>query len=167
MKNHIIITYKDPTENDNHVDPDFTKLLYGDSNYVSLIRDNLEEGSYVFFNTKIGNDRYITAYFCVEKVLFRGENDTEIDGLNFCGVQIDKAFIVGSRIHSKIFNTPLLFNKQLAIELTSLNMPSSYFTEGYFKDKSVLSAISSKTRNPVVLSNRDKDILLDKCKYKG
>lgn len=167
MKKHMLITYTDPVDNNNHVDPDFTKLLYGDSSYVSLIKENLEEGSYVFFNTRIGSDRYITAYFYVEKVLYRGNNDAEIDGLNFCGVEVDKAFIVGSRVHSKILTTPLLFGKQLATEVTSLNMPLTYFTQGYFKDKSILSAISSKTRNPVILSDRDKDILLDKCKYKG
>ena len=167
MKKHLLITYTDPSEKGNHVDPDFTKLLYGDSSYVSLIRDNLEEGSYVFFNTKIGSDRYITAYYCVEKVLYRDENDAEIDGLNFCGVKVDKAFIVGSRIHSKIITTPLLFGKQLATELACLNMPLNYFTQGYFKDRSVLSAISSKTRNPVVISEKDKDILLNKCMYRG
>jgi hypothetical protein len=164
---HLLITYIDPSTNNNHVDPDFKNLAYGDSGdrgYILI--NNLELGSYVFFNTKIGNQRYITGYFCVDKILFRGKDDKEISQFN-SDAESDEIIIVGDKSKSKVLTSPLLFDKDLVMKLPSLKADWKYFEEKSKNNISELSAITSKTRTHRKLKEYDKDLLLSLCEHRG
>jgi hypothetical protein len=90
-----------------HVDPNLTQLVYGDSNqHGNILKKHLKPGSYLFFNTRIGNNRYITAYFYVEKLLEQEKGSDEIKGLH-CSAQFDEVIVIGSRTFSKILTAPL------------------------------------------------------------
>jgi hypothetical protein len=61
----------------------FTQLVYGDSNqHGNILKKHLTPGSYVFFNTRIGNSRYISSYFYVEKLWEKEKDSEEIKGLH-------------------------------------------------------------------------------------
>ena len=73
MNEHLLITYSIECAEGGHVDPNFTQLVYGNSvKNGNIIKKHITPGSYIFFNARIGGNRYITAYFYVEKVLIRG-----------------------------------------------------------------------------------------------
>jgi hypothetical protein len=144
---------------DNHVDPNFTYLTYGDSgSRGSQISSTISPGSYVFFHTSYNGKGYITAYFYVERVLTKEENDAEIASL-LTDSKVDDVVILGSRERSKILTYPLPFDRNLAVELTSLGIESARFDNG----QSELQTISNATRTHRELSDVDVEILLNKC----
>ncbi|WP_080848630.1 hypothetical protein [Cytobacillus gottheilii] len=144
---------------DNHVDPNFTYLTYGDSGTRgSQIINSVLPSSYVFFHTSFNGKGYITAYFYVERILTRGENGAEIASL-VTDSKVDDVVILGSRERSKILTYPLPFERGLAVELTSLGIDSTRFDSG----QSELQTISNATRTHRELSAVDVELLLNKC----
>lgn len=164
---HLLITYVDPGAIGNHVDPDFKNLVYGDSGdrgYILL--NNLQKGSYVFFNTTISDKRYITGYFCVDKILMKNRDDSEILKLESDAKQ-DEIIIIGSRDKSKVLTRPVLFDRNVIMSLPALKADKNYFDEKFKNNFSELSAINSKTRTHRKLKDFDRDILLKICEHKG
>lgn len=160
---HMLVTYSAECAQDGHVDPNFTQLVYGNSgkNGESL-KKHLREGSYLFFNARIGSKRYITAYFYIEKILIKNKNDIEISNLN-CDAKDDTVVFIGSRQFSKILTIPLELNKSLLLKLNSYEA-----TEEYFVSKSSeLVAIKDKTLNPTVITEEEKEFLIGLCKDRG
>ncbi|MBC2398734.1 hypothetical protein [Clostridium tetanomorphum] len=160
---HMLVTYSAECAKDGHVDPNFTQLVYGNSgkNGESL-KKHLKEGSYLFFNARIGSKRYITAYFYIEKVLVKNENDAEISALN-CDAKDDNIVFIGSRQFSKVLTIPLELDKDLLLKLKSYEA-----TEEYFETKnSELVAIKDKTLNPTVITEEEKELLISLCKDRG
>lgn len=166
MMSHMLITYSKDCADTGHVDPNFTHLVYGDSNNRgTILLNNLQRSSYVFFNTTIDCKRYITAYFYVEKILVKGIDDVEINNLNElgCAAASDEVIIVGNRNKSKVLTLPLLLDKDLLLKLNSFNVNENYFSS----KKSELQAISYKTYNPTKLTEEEKDKLESLCKNRG
>lgn len=160
---HMLVTYSADCAKEGHVDPNFTQLVYGNSgNKGDSLRNNLSEGSFLFFNARIGNKRYITAYFYIEKILVKSKNDAEIEALN-CDAKDDTYVFIGSRQFSKILTIPLELNKDLLSKLDSYEA-----TEEYFASKSSeLVAIKDKTLNPTVITEEEKEFLIRLCKDRG
>lgn len=165
----ILITY---TPLEEHIDPNYNYLIYGESSrkavhIKNVLKDNSSkdnQGMYLFFNTKINDKRYITAYFSIDKVLHRGEDDEEISKLPECSAKLnDTLIITGERNNSKILIHPLLLDKALALSLYSLGFQEAEFVE----EEKELSCISNKTRMHRLLSEADTKILIDKCKNRG
>lgn len=164
---HLLITYVDPGVIGNHVDPDFKNLIYGDSGdrgYILL--NNLEKGSYVFFNTTISDKRYIMGYFCVDRILMKNRDDSEILKLE-SDAKSDEIIIIGSKDKSKVLTRPVLFDKNVAMSLPALKADKNYFDGKLKNNISELSAINSKTRTHRKLKDFDKDVLLKLCEHKG
>lgn len=162
--NHLIVTYSLECAEKGHIDPNFTMLTYGDSDIKGKkIQDNLEVGSYIFFNTRIGDSRYITGYYYVEKILskYKGQ-ENEINNLN-CHAKYDDVVVIGSRDKSKILTCPLLLDKSLVKRLESFDADENYFAS----KKSDLEAIKDKTLNHRILSEEDKEVLMNLCKNRG
>lgn len=160
---HMIVTYSIKCAENGHIDPNFTQLVYGSSgkNGNSLQR-HIKQGSYIFFNTRIGDKRYVTAYFYIEKILTRNTNINEIKVLN-CDAKDDDIIFIGSRNFSKILTIPLLLDKDLLLKLKSYKA-----TEEYFETKSSeLEAIKDKTLNPTVITEEEKELLLQLCEKLG
>lgn len=164
---HLLITYSSDCAKNGHIDPNFTQLIYGDSSIEgNVIKKHLEPGSYVFFNTNINGERYITAYFYAERILNINDNKVEIDALS-CSAKEDEVVIIGSRLFSKILTIPLKLDKELLMDLKSFNIDNNYFIDKKVAGYSELQAISHKTYNNKLLSDEDKDLLLEKCKNRG
>lgn len=163
MSKNILIKYTHRGKG--HVDPNFTHLVYGDSGKRAVrLRNIVSEGSLVFFHTSIGGNDYITGYFQTEKVLNRGQDDLEIDQLpSDIDAKVDEILIIGKREGSKILTSPLLFDKKLAMQLTSLGITEAHF-EGSVSE---LSALTSATREHRELSTIDAEILKQKCVGRG
>lgn len=160
MKNLLV---KYILREDNHVDPNFTYLTYGDSgNKAIQIQKTIKPGSYVFFHTSYNGKAYITAYFYVERVLNKDDNPAEIAAL-ITDSKVDEVIILGSRERSKILTYPLPFDQSLAEELTSLKIGEDKFTGNL----SELQTISNSTRTHRRLSNPDVELLLEKCINRG
>ncbi|AYD39519.1 hypothetical protein D4Z93_02765 [Clostridium fermenticellae] len=160
---HMLITYSDECARNGHVDPNFTQLVYGDGgNKGEALKNNLSEGSYLFFNTRIGNKRYITAYFYIEKILLKGKNNIEISALN-CDAKNDNVIFIGSRQFSKILTIPLELNKSLLLKLKSYKATDEYFAS----KSSELVAIKDKTLNPTVITEDEKEFLMELCNNRG
>jgi hypothetical protein len=165
--NNLFVTYSSDSAKNGHVDPNFTQLVYGDSGLEgNVIKKNLNPGSYMFFNTNVNGQRYITAYFYIEKILTKEKDKVEIDCMN-CSANIDDVIVIGSRLYSKILTLPLKLDKQLLIELKSFEADENYFTAKDSAGYKELQAISHKTYNNKLLSDADKEILLEKCKDRG
>ena len=160
---HMVVTYSAECAKEGHIDPNFTQLVYGNSGKNgNSLKKHISEGSYIFFNARIGEKRYITAYFYVEKILLKGKDDNEINALN-CSAKEDEVIFIGNRNFSKILTIPLLLDQYLLMELKSYNA-----TEEYFKSKSTeLEAIKDKTLNPTIITDQEKELLIELCKDKG
>jgi hypothetical protein len=158
---HLLIKYI--FREDNHVDPNFTYLTYGDSGNKGIqIQNTITPGSYVFFHTSLDGKAYITGYFYVEKILTKEEHPAEIATLTTHS-KYDDVIILGSRERSKILSYPLRFNKPLALQLKSLKINDDRFND----NTSELATISSATRSHRWLSDQDVELLLSKCLYRG
>lgn len=160
---HILVTYSAECAEGGHIDPNFTKLVYGNANKNGkILNKHLSNGSYLFFNARIGNKRYITAYYYVEKVLLKGRDDSEIAALD-CDAKDDEVIIIGSRNFSKILTLPLELNKELLLKLKSYHADEEYFDN----KNTELVAIKDKTLNPTVITEDEKDLLIGLCKNRG
>lgn len=159
----MMVTYSAECAQNGHVDPNFTYLVYGSSNKNGdSLKKHLSEGSYLFFNARIGDKRYITSYFYIEKILVKGEHDREIAALN-CDAKNDEVIFIGSRQFSKVLTIPLELDKELLMRLKSYHAD-----EEYFKSKSTeLLAVKDKTLNPTVISEGEKEMLIGMCKDRG
>lgn len=167
MKKHLVVTYSAEKAQTGHVDPNFTDLVYGDSGEKSIIMErNLEDGSFVFFNARIANKRYITAYYYVEKILKKGEHDNEIAAIN-ASAKEDRLIIVGSRNFSKILTVPLPLDRELMEELRSFGADKDYFDEKLEKGYSELVAIKDKTLNHKLITEEEKEFLVGLCENRG
>lgn len=166
----ILITYTQLETNAlTHIDPNFNTLIYGESGsrekvITNILKDNEGKDIYLFFNTTVGNQRYIMAYFHLDRVLHTGVHNEEISGLPECSAKHhDNLILVGDREKSKILSLPLLLDKKLALSLYSLGFEETEFLE----ESKELATISNKTRMHRQLSEADTKILLDKCFNRG
>jgi hypothetical protein len=159
--NNLLVKYI--LREDNHVDPNFTYLTYGDSGNKGIqIQKTVKPGSYVFFHTSYNGKAYITAYFYIERILNKNDNPAEIAALK-TDSKADEVIILGSRERSKILTYPLPFDQALAEQLTSLKISEVKFTG----NRSELQTISNSTRSHRRLSNVDVELLLGKCLNRG
>ena len=164
---HYIITYSAERAAKGHIDPNFTQIIYGNSgNFGTTLKNNIEPGSYIFFNARIGDKRYITAYFYVEKILEKDKHESEISALTCCAREDDVVFI-GSRYFSKILTVPLELNKALMIDIESYNADEAYFESKIKSGCSELEAIKDKTLHPHIIAENEKELLLELCMDKG
>jgi len=139
-----------------HKDPDFRELSYGDSaSRGETLRRNLEEGSYLFFHTRIGDSKYITAYIVIDKIISGevAQNDPSIK----CDGQYDDWLFVGNSKKSKRLRKPLPLNKSIASKL-SLQVNFSPYDNG---EKTELQVIGSATRSHRELSDEDVNYLIN------
>jgi len=152
MPKHYLIPYV-PIKG--HIDPDFKELAYGDSGQRGkALKDNLSKGSYLFFHTKIGSEKYITGYIVVDRILSKEEAQANLS-LD-CDGRDDDWLFVGNRRKSKRLRKPIPLNKQLAQKL-SLNIDFRSSDSGR---KTELSVIGSATRPHRRLTENDVSILL-------
>ena len=111
MLKHYLIPYV-PLKG--HKDPDFKELAYGDSAQRGrVLKDNLSKGSYLFFHTKIGSNKYITCYIVVEKILpaKEAQKDPSIN----CDGKYDDWLFIGDKNMSKRLRKPIPFNRQFGV----------------------------------------------------
>jgi hypothetical protein len=147
-------------------DPLLAEVTYGDvGTRGRKMLSEFSKGDYVFFHTSRGRQRYITAYYVVDRVLetavaaqdrairAKYRNPHLLDWLNGSNPpRQNDAILFGDPITSRVLDRPLLFDKELAQRL-SLNIPFAVrFTE--------TQAISSATRQWRRLSDSDIDTLL-------
>jgi hypothetical protein len=164
---HILITYSAECAEKGHVDPNFTQLVYGNSgNNGDKVKKHIKPGSYIFFNARIDQKRFITAYFQVEKILIKGEQDSEINALK-CDAKVDEVIVIGDRNHSKILTAPLVLDRALMGKLTSYGADDAYFNKKLAAGCSELEAIKDKTLNPKVITEQEKELLLNLCMNRG
>jgi len=148
-----------------HHDPILDEFTYGDSeSRARKLKRDLKRGDYVFFHTTIRGQRYITAYYVIDRVL-----DTRIAASDRAIVakyknphideyrkgerqDYDDAVIFGDPVLSKKLPRPLLFDRTLAEKL-SLAIP---FKEGFTETQ----CIGSATRQWRELTEQDVQILL-------
>ncbi|KMP74550.1 helix-turn-helix domain-containing protein (plasmid) [Bacillus wiedmannii] len=146
-----------------HVDPDFTYLVYGDSGKRAVrLKNIVDTNTIVFFHTNIGGSDYITGYFKVAQILHKGQDDKDIIKLK-SDAKKDEIIILGDRDESKILISPLLFDKGLALKLKSLNIEENYF-DGTSTE---LMKLNSKTREHRELSPGDTKALKQMCIGRG
>jgi hypothetical protein len=145
------------------------EFTYGDSeSRARKLKRDLKRGDYVFFHTTIRGQRYITAYYIIDRVLdTRDAASDRAIVAKYKNPHVDEyrkgerrdhddAVIFGDPILSKKLPRPLLFNKTLAQKL-SLAIP---FKEGFTENQ----CISSATRQWRKLTEKDVDILLSEIK---
>lgn len=163
--NHLIVTYSSEKAESGHVDPNFTMLVYGDSGHKgNVIKTNLDKGSYIFFNTRIGTQRYITAYYYIEKILSKAHGQaSEILSLK-CDAKDDEVVVIGNREKSKILTSPLLLDKNLMMKLKSFGADGTFFSN---KSRTELQLISDKTLNHHILPEWEKEELIYLCLNRG
>jgi hypothetical protein len=138
-----------------HVDPDFKEMAYGEGGRRAItLKKNVSAGSYMFFHTKIGSDKYITGYICLNKIM-TGKEARKIPAIN-CDGKFDDFLFIGNRNKSRLLKKPILFNQRLANKL-SLNINFEAFNN---KEKTELRVIASATRAHRQLTNADVEVLL-------
>jgi len=154
----------------NHPDPLFNEFTYGDKGRgAKKLKNNLEEGDYVFFHTSINGKKFITAYYVMNRVLDTAEvvADKNIVAkyknphiLEFISGERtgedDDVILFGDPITSKILERPLLFDKTLAEKL-SLNIK-------FPEKKTETQIIGSATRSWRTLSDKDVEAMLNAIK---
>ena len=164
---HLLITYSAECAEKGHVDPNFTQLVYGNSkSNGEFVKKHIKPGSYIFFNARIDQQRFITAYFEVEKILIKGQQDSEINSLK-CDAKVDEVVVIGDRNHSKILTAPLLLDRKLIGKLTTYGADDDYFIKKIASGCSELEAIKDKTLNPKVISEQEKELLIGLCINRG
>ncbi len=154
----------------NHLDPDLDEFTYGDVGArARKLKRELGRGSFVFFHTSIGAQRYITGYFVVDRIM--DSRDAAKDRLivdkyrnphihwdfeDESNKSTDDVVIFGDPILSRKLDRPLLFDRRLAEKL-SLGIK---FTEGSTENE----RISMSTRSWRSLTGDDIKTLLDAIK---
>ena len=138
-----------------HKDPDFKELSYGDSGQRGeILKNNLSQGSYLFFHTKIGSAKYITCFIVVGCIV-SGKEARLDDSIN-CDGQFDDWLFIGNKDKSKRLRKPIPFNRVIAEKL-SLGINFDSFDKG---EKSELQVIGSSTRSHRQLTEDDVSELL-------
>lgn len=135
---------------DIHLDPVLDEFSYGDvSNRADWMLNTWTKGDRVFFHASKNGRRFITCMFLIDRVLdgntARGNKTITSKYRNphlspsFQGTHDAIAF--GDPHHSQIFNPPVLFDRSLAMKLTSIRIqfPNTGETD--------LQRINSHTRN--------------------
>lgn len=164
---HILITYSAECAEKGHIDPNFTQLVYGNSkSNGDIVKKHIKPGSYIFFNARIDQKRFITAYFEVEKVLIKGKQDSEINALK-CDARVDEVVLIGDRNRSKVLTAPLPLDRELIGRLTSYGADDAYFNKKLAGGCSELEAIKDKTLNPKIITEEEKELLIDLCMNRG
>jgi hypothetical protein len=139
-----------------HKDPDFKELSYGDScQRGETLKNNLSNGSYLFFHTKIGSAKYITCFIAVEKIV--SGKDAQSDESIKCDGQYDDWLFIGNKDNSKRLRKPIPFNRVIAEKL-SLRINFDSLDKG---ERSELQVIGSSTRSHRQLSEDDVSELLE------
>ena len=144
-----------------HEDPAFDEFTYGDERARGRKLRNLKQGDYVFFHTSAGRNRYVTAYYVVERIIPTSSamkdrnimNKYHNPHLQFKFTPTDDTILFGDPITSRKFKKPLLFDKKLARKL-SLGIR---FKPGIADNVT----LSSATRQWRELSMRDVRVLLN------
>jgi hypothetical protein len=152
-----------------HPDPNLDEFTYGDSgSRAQKLKNDLDQGDYVFFHTTIRGNRHLTAYYVVDRVL-----DTSKAAINeaiaskYQNIHIkeyekgergdqEDAILFGDPILSRKLPRPLPFNQALAEKL-SLDIP---FSEDFTENQ----CISSATRQWRKLNEKDVKTLLQEIK---
>ncbi len=156
MKKHFLIPYI-PIKG--HKDPDFKEMCYGESGMrAKRLKNNLEKGSYLFFHTKIGSKKYITAYMVIDRMI--PGKEAQRDPAIKCDGQNDDWLFIGNKNQSKRLRKPIPFNRYLADKL-SLNINFMPYENG---QRSELQVIGSATRSQRELSEKDVQVLLTEIK---
>lgn len=156
MPKHYLIPY---VTLKGHKDPDFKELAYGDSGKRGrILKDNLSVGSYLFFHTKIGSNKYITCYIVVDRILTGKE--AQVDSSINCDGQYDDWLFIGNKEKSLRLRKPIPLNRQLASKI-SLAIDFEPFENGR---KSELQVIGSSTRSHRQLTDNDVFVILDEIK---
>lgn len=162
---NLLVTYK-PLHN--HLDPDFSEYSYGESGARARnMKKDLRLGDYVFFHTTINFERFITAYYVVDRVLdttiacqdkaivtkYNNPHIVEhLAGKRPLKRKDDDVVLFGDSIRSYELEKHLPFNKALAKRL-SLNIQ-------FNSDRSENQIITSATRAHRQLTDKDKNILI-------
>lgn len=120
----------------------------------------------MFFNARIGVERYITAYFYIEKVLLKKANGNEIEALS-CSVKDDEVILIGSRTFSKVLTIPLVFDRELIGKIKSYEADDNYFNAKISAGCTELEAIKDKILNPKIITEEEKEMLIAICKNNG
>lgn len=153
MPINYLITY---TPLKGHKDPDFKQLIYGDSGTRGEnLKNKLSKGSYLFFHTKIGSEKYITCYIVIDKVI--SSKRAQADPVITCDAQFDDWVFIGDKCLSKRLRKPLPFNKALADKL-SININ---FDDLVGNKRTQVQIIGSATRSQRELNVNDVNTLLD------
>ena len=153
----------------NHEDPLLSEFTYGDVRRRGrMMRNNFLKGDYVFFHASIEGKKYITAYYVVDRVLdtagavkdklivAKYKNPHLKMYLQNPGKYQDDVILFGDPILSRKLERPLLFDKNLASQLSL----SIKFKDG-FTDTQI---IGSAARNWRKLSKADVNALLGAIK---
>jgi len=150
-----------------HNDPLFKEFTYGDVKArARKLRNVLRKGDYVFFHTSVGGEKYVAAYYVVDRVLdtaeairdrnivakFKNPHILEFRSGERTG-EDDDVMVFGDPITSRVLDRPLLFDKALAEKL-SLNIK-------FPKRRTEAQAIGSATRSWRELTNEDVGVLLE------
>lgn len=151
----------------NHPDPLFDEFTYGESTPSRVVKlKETKKGDYVFFHTSIRGQKYVTAYYVVDRVKdtvvaiknqnirskYNNPHMSEMMG-GKRPKESDDVILFGDPILSRKLKVPLLFNKELAKKL-SLNIQFPI-------KRTETQAIGSATRAWRELSAKDVGILFD------
>jgi Endonuclease NucS C-terminal domain len=145
-----------------HPDPVLEEFTYGDiETRGKSLRTKLSKGDFIFFHTKIGRVKYITAYYVVDRVLATplAVKDKLILA-KYKNPHLERnpkryrndTLVFGDPIHSRKLFRPLLFDKRLASKLSlGIKFP---------KGQSETASIGFSTRSWRVLTKNDVSVLL-------
>lgn len=153
----------------NHSDPLFSEFTYGDVEArARKLKNDIRKGDYLFFHTSIGGQKYITAYYVVDRVLdtsaathnpnivAKYKNPHILDYLAGKRHGQDDVIAFGDPIESRILARPIQFNRVLAEKLSlNIQFPS---------DRTESQAIGSSTRSWRELADTDVQVLLSMAK---
>lgn len=146
-----------------HMDPLFEEFTYGYGDPIGKkMEENLRIGDYVFFYTRNERNKYLTAYYVVDHVLYTREAIKDKDIMNkyknphlaefLSGKRTGRndAILFGNPNTSKILKRPILLDKRLA---ASLSVGPNFIREGFI------------TLFWKELTDKDKQILLEEIKF--
>ncbi len=115
-----------------HSDPLFNEFTYGDvGTRARKLKSDLKKGDYVFFHTGINGNKYITAYYVVDRVLdsiaaikdrnisakYKNPHISDVASGKAISTD-DDVLLFGDPIASRVLEKPLLFDIDLAKRLS-------------------------------------------------
>ena len=122
-----LIGYIDARRNEGHEDPYLTEYTYGDVNVNGKkLRENVNQGDFLFFHRKMRKKRYITALYEMEKVLPVSEaQQDELIMLKYKNPHLsnenleeNETIVFGNPIASYVLEVPLEITKGLLNKLS-------------------------------------------------